>query len=366
MFGSRRASSEVRQQQIVEATLDLLAQVPLDQLSTRQIARSIGVSQPALFRHFRSRDDLLLAVIASSRTELAKVAESILSELREPSAQLEALARQLLRHLDRNPGLVRLMFANVASGNGPVLGALRQLHSMQMSLVAELVRQGQREGAFDRSLDARDAATLFGGFLQGLTLTRRLEPSADPLEIEGRRLFALWLNGIRAGVAQQQAAPLRPIPVAKGDGLRVIDVRPLLARGTDPLDTVLEAVAAVGPGGVVKISAPFRPAPLIALLSRRGHAVRDAELGPRNFTLEIVHGGQPEPEDLRELEPPEPLERVLGATAELAAGGVYLARLPRHPWLLFPHLRERGLEWCVHDEPDGTALLRVYKPGAPK
>jgi AcrR family transcriptional regulator len=361
IFGARRAKSEVRQQQIVAATLALLAEVPLDQLSTRQIARAIGVSQPALFRHFTSRDELLLAVIGASRSELARVAERILSEGQDPPAQLEALARELLRHLDRNPGLPRLMFANVAAGDGPVLGALRQLHSMQMSLVAELVRQGQRDGAFDPSIDPRDAATLFGGFLQGLTLTRRLEPSTDPLEIEGRRLCALWLKGLRATQPQQANAP-GVTAVAQRDGLRALDVRPLLGQGIDPLDAVLEAVTAVGPGGVVKITAPFRPAPLIALLSSRGHAVRDEALGPRHFTVEVVNAGKPEPEDLRELEPPEPLERVLGASATLAPGGVYLARLPRHPRLLLPHLGQRGLAWSVYDEPDGSALLRVYRP----
>jgi TetR/AcrR family transcriptional regulator len=361
MFGTRRAKSDVRRQQIVEATLSLLAEFPLDQLSTRQIARAIGVSQPALFRHFSSRDDLLLAVIAASRAELAGVAESILSEGSDPSAQLQALARQLLDHLDRNPGLPRLLFANVASGEGPLLSAIRQLYSMQTSLVAELVRQGQREGVFERSVDARDAATAFGGFLQGLTVTRRLEPSSEPLAIEGGRLFALWLNAIRRTSPLPAAASQSAELPAQRDGLRVLDVRPLLASGVDPLEAVLDAVGAVGPGGVVKISAPFRPAPLIALLSRRGHAVRDGQIGPGDFALEVVHGGQPEPEDLRDLEPPEPLERVLRATAELAPGGVYLARLPRHPRLLFPHLRKRGLDWAVCDEPDGTALLRVYK-----
>jgi hypothetical protein len=56
------------------------------------------------------------------------------------------------------------------------------------------------------------------------------------------------------------------------------------------------------------------------------------------------------------------LERVLHVTATLPAGEVYIARLPRYPRLLIQHLDGRGLLWAVHDEPDGTALLRVKKP----
>jgi uncharacterized protein (DUF2249 family) len=243
-----------------------------------------------------------------------------------------------------------------------LLAAVQQLYSMQTSLVAELVRQGQREGDFDSSLDARDAATLFVGFIQSATSRRRLEASAEPLELEGRRLFELWLRGVRAhGPPRVSVRSLEP-GAPRSDGLVVLDVRPLLSQGIDPLENVLSAVEAVGPGGVVKLSVPFRPAPLIALLSARGHRLRDEQCGPRLWTLEIIVGGRPLPEDLRSLEAPEPLERVLEACGGLAEGSVYLARLPRNPTLLVPHLRQRGLGFQVHEEADGTAFLRVYRP----
>lgn len=361
MFGSRRGKSDARREQIVQATLTLLADIPLDQLSTRQIAREIGVSQPALFRHFGSKEDLLLAAIESSRVSLGAVAEAVLREPGGAEKQLEALALRLLEHLEKNPGLPRLLFANVAAGDGPMLGTIKQLHAMQSSLIAELVRQGQREGAFDPSLDPRDAALLFMGFLQGLTLTRKLVASAEPPAAQGRRLFELWKRSVR------NAGTAKPVPevateAARRGEVRVLDVRPLLQQGIDPLDHVLETLPQLGPGGVLKIRAPFRPAPLIALLSSRGYHVGDERFDNRLFALEIWANGEPEPEDLRELEPPEPLERVLAACAELPAGGLYRARMPRHPRLLIPHLAQRGLGWSVCDEPDGTAFLSVVKP----
>ena len=77
----------------------------------------------------------------------------------------------------------------------------------------------------------------------------------------------------------------------------------------------------------------------------------------------MICGGAPAVvEDLRELEPPEPLERVLLASAALAPGAAYLARLPRHPHLLVPHLRERGLGFAILEHADGSALLRVERP----
>lgn len=356
----RRAKTDVRQQQIVEAALALLADSPLDQLSTRQIARALGISQPALFRHFASRDELLMAVIAATQKQLGEIAQGVLSEPVGPTAKLEALARALLRHLHRHPGLPRLLFANVASGEGPLFDALKQLYSMQRALVAELTRDAQRAGELDPSIDARDAATLFVGMLQSITLIRRLEVRQDSLEEEGRRLLAIWLRGVRATSGAPATLPVESLPVP--EGLRTLDVRPILEQGIDPLDAILEVLAAVGPGGVLKLTAPFRPEPLLALLGGRGHALEVRRVGPREFQVEVIHGGQPAPEDLRDLPAPEPMERVLVAVSALPPGGVYLARVPRSPRLLVPHLRERGLVHQTYEEPDGSALVRVYRP----
>lgn len=363
-LGLGREKSDIRQRQIVDAVLGLLADCPLDQLSTRQIARVLGISQPALFRHFVSRDAVLLGVIAQTRSELGAIVESVLVSKLAPLARLEALAVALFDHLQRHPGLPRLLFANVASGQGPVFAALKQLYSMQSSLVSELIREAQRLGEVDSGIDARDAATLFIGLLQSATLLRRLEPRDEPLTEEGRRLLAIWVRGVR----QRDELPPPELEAGDGkatahaDGLRALDVRPLLARGVDPLDVILGELDAVGPSGVVEITAPFRPAPLIALLTGRGHAVREQEIGPRHWTVEVIHGGRPEPVDLTDLEPPEPMQRVLEACGSLEPGGVFIARLPRHPRPLLPLLRERGLSFAVHDQPEGGALLRVYRP----
>lgn len=360
-FGLRREKTAVRRRQIVEATLSLLADCPLDQLTTRQIARALGVSQPALFRHFTSREQLLLGVIAHTAESLGTVVQGVALGPGGALERLEALGLTLLEHLDTHPGLPRLLFANVASGEGPVLDALRSLYAVQRSLVTELVREGQRAGEIDPRLEPHDAATLFVGALQSVTLIRRLDARDGSLVDEGRRLLAIWRQGVRT--TDGSAASAVDVPsTPHANGLRALDVRPVLARGVDPLEVILEQLDAVGPSGVLVLTAPFRPAPLLRLLVARGHGVRDQQVGPEEFVVEITHGSHPLVEELCDLEPPEPLERVLTATATLAPGGVYLARLPRNPRLLLPRLGERGLDFRVHEARDGTALLRVYRP----
>ena len=69
----------------------------------------------------------------------------------------------------------------------------------------------------------------------------------------------------------------------------------------------------------------------------------------------------PEIIDLRDLEAPEPLEKILLACAQLGPGQRYLARLPHVPGPLFPHLQARGLDWQVHEEADGSAVIMIRR-----
>lgn len=370
LFTPRIATTE-RREQIVAATLRLLARTPIESLTTRKLAAELGLSQPAMFRHFASREALLLAVVAYARTELESLAAGIVERGGPALRQLRSLGHALLEHVERQPGLPRLLFASATPAAGPVRDALRHVVAMQGALLAELVRQGQREGELDPTCDADRAAVLFLGMLQGMVLRWEILARNGSLVAQFDPTFDLWLHGVTAresghGAAHDAAAvPSRPTAVTSTPctaPLVALDVRPLIASGVDPLATILATLEGLPCGGVLVLDAPFRPAPLLSLLTRRGHTVIAEALDADRWRVEVVKAGEPAREDLRALEPPEPLERVLTACSGLSPGDVYLARVPRFPRMLVPHLRQRGLTFDVLEDVDGTVLLRVVKP----
>ena len=75
----------------------------------------------------------------------------------------------------------------------------------------------------------------------------------------------------------------------------------------------------------------------------------------------VLGSGTPKIVDLREMEAPEPMEKVLLACSQLDDGQFFLAHLPHIPMPLFPHLELRGLRWWVHEEADQSALILIRK-----
>ncbi|WP_328291845.1 TetR/AcrR family transcriptional regulator C-terminal domain-containing protein [Kineococcus sp. NBC_00420] len=54
--------SKINRETVVAEALDLLDEVGLDAVSTRALARRLGVEQPSLYWHFRKKEDLLTAM----------------------------------------------------------------------------------------------------------------------------------------------------------------------------------------------------------------------------------------------------------------------------------------------------------------
>ena len=69
----------------------------------------------------------------------------------------------------------------------------------------------------------------------------------------------------------------------------------------------------------------------------------------------------PEITDLRGLEAPQPMEKILSACAQMGPDDYYLAHLPHVPAPLFPILATRELDWQVFEQDDESALVLIKR-----
>ena len=354
-------ASADRQQQIAKALLGLLADQPLEAVTTRQIAQAVGLTQPALFRHFRSRDAIVQAALSQMRAEIGTLAQTILAQPLPAQGRLQALAGGLASHIELHPGLPRLLFRDVALlGPAQDRPLVQGLVSMLRALVAELVRGTQAEGQVPAEVDAAQSARLFVALLQGVLLQWQLDGRTQALKPQVELLLTFWLAGLRAGEPRAEVAPTPIAPPSPA--LVLLDVRPILQSGVDPLDAILAALARLPTDGLLKICVPFRPAPLLTLLGGKGLRALVLPTTAGLWEVEVLAPQAPDLVDLRDLEAPQPLEQVLLATSRLQAGQAAMFRVPRLPIALLPHLQARGIAHMTLQEWDGSALLHLRRP----
>ncbi len=365
MIRSRqRKKPNERRQQIIETVYDLLAEVHLEALTTRRIAKELGLSQPALFRHFPSRASLMLAVLEHAQQTLGAIGQRALEVDGQAPETLLALLDGLFCHVQAHPGLPRLLFGHVSDDSHELQLALRRLISMQVNLVGALVQQGQSSGHLRSGLQPQVAATALVGMVQGTILQWEVQGRPADLPLQAPQLLELWLQGAgrRSGapIAEREPSKVPPAVDASQSGLRALDVRPILDAGEDPLQAILTHVEQLPSPGVLELTVPFLPKPLLTLLKKRGMAVSTRTY--KSLHLVQVCTEASEPSDFRDLEAPQPMVQVLAGAEGLGPGEAFLARLPRMPHPLLEQLRSRNFSFETLLSPDESALVRVVRP----
>lgn len=161
-----------------------------------------------------------------------------------------------------------------------------------------------------------------------------------------------------------------------------VDVRPILRAGGEPFSFIMAALERLEPGQGVRLYATFKPVPLFAVMADRGFSHSAQPLDGGEWEVLFTPAAEPKPAasvsgkaafddwpepsvrlDNRDLEPPEPMVRILGAAEKLAPGETLSALLRREPVFLFPQLEKRGFRWLGGFSPDGaTYELTVRAP----
>ncbi len=65
--------------------------------------------------------------------------------------------------------------------------------------------------------------------------------------------------------------------------------------------------------------------------------------------------------DLRDLEPPQPMVKILAALESMEPGGRLLALLPRKPVYFLPHIEEANHSYTLHQRDEDTWELQITK-----
>lgn len=196
----QRRSAEDRKSQIIAQVLRLASEIGPDRMSTTDVARAVGISQPAVFRHFPTKGDLWVAV-----------AEDVSATLREHWATAETRAQTSLERLlgligaqlaaiTERPALPSILFSRELTVDNPPLREVfdRLLASFQSRLAAA-VGEMQSEGMLRPDIDARDAAVLLASIVQGVAIRWALGNRGFDLVSEGKRLVEVQLTLMSAG-----------------------------------------------------------------------------------------------------------------------------------------------------------------------
>lgn len=183
---------------IAAAALRILEKEGADAVTMRRVAKAVGITAMAIYRHYPGRAALLNAVAEDGFAALA----ASLRKRRLAGTVDERLEKMGDLYLDqalRNPQLFDLMFLKPREGARRYPSDFKARRSPTATQVADLVAEGMHDGTF-RDDDVWEIAFEMGALSHGLILLYlggRIELSRTAFRALYRRSFRRYLNGLR-------------------------------------------------------------------------------------------------------------------------------------------------------------------------
>lgn len=190
-----RKSAQDRKAEIELAALALAFEAGPDRVTTGMIADRLGLTQPAIYKHFPRKDDIWNAITKSLGAQVRANIADATARAATPVARLRLLVLGHLRLVHRTPALPQIMVTRDPNGQQSAARAeIQSAMTEYFQALTSAIVDGQGNASLRAETNAKDLATLVFGIIQSLVL--RMLVTRDPAVLleDSERLLDLQLS----------------------------------------------------------------------------------------------------------------------------------------------------------------------------
>lgn len=204
-MSTRKMSSRSRKQQILSAAMTVFADKGFEGATMDDIVAEAGLSKGGLYWHFKSKDDIITAILKAFFDDEMVTLKSAINEEGSAETRLRELAEHTGQEMARAFGLmpIALEFYAVAARQAEVRSFVSDYFRTYHEGLVQLLQQGIDAGEF-RDLDVDEVATALIATFEGLAILWTVNPEAIDLPHQVSASVHLFLGGILSDENNEQ------------------------------------------------------------------------------------------------------------------------------------------------------------------
>lgn len=183
-----------RQIEIMEAATMRIDQYGIQELTIKNLASDLGLSEAALYRHFKSKNEIMLGLLNYFIFEMKERLSLIISNQNTtPTNQLKEIFTSQLNKFITKPAIVSVIFSEgIFQFNKELSQVVSTMMELMQTNICAIVKKGQEEGAFSDLIGYSTISTIIMGSMRVTVLKWKLFGHKSNLIEEGNTV----LNGI--------------------------------------------------------------------------------------------------------------------------------------------------------------------------
>ena len=180
-----------RQIEIMEAATARIDKHGIQNLTIKNLAADIGLSEPALYRHFKSKNEILLGLLNFFMMELKDRMKGIILQSNESAGdELRAIFNSQFETFTRRPAIVSVIFAESIFHFDEVLSKkVAEIMSLMHQFVRSNIERGQKTGQYSKLINVPTLTTIIVGSIRLTVLKWKLTQHKSNLVKDGRAVL---------------------------------------------------------------------------------------------------------------------------------------------------------------------------------
>ena len=179
-----------RQQEIIEQAIKLIHQGGIQRVTMKNLSKRLGISEPAIYRHFESKRAILLSMLGQfkqrSKNHLIRALEMEGTNI----ARLETVFLEHSGQFVKNPHMTSVVFSEEAFQDDSGLSeTVFAVMSFAHDTIADIIGEAQKVGEIRPDVPKEHLALIILGALRLMVKRWRLSNYAFDLEQESRRVW---------------------------------------------------------------------------------------------------------------------------------------------------------------------------------
>jgi AcrR family transcriptional regulator len=154
-----RLKAPQRREQLIGVATRLFARHGFDATTTASIAEAAGVTEPILYRHFKSKQDLFVAIVRATSQQTIQEWEDLIVDIVDPAERIRAIAQAVPAHIKRLGDAYHVLHGALSTSRDKKVHAVLREHYDQIEVFfRKVIVDGHKTGVFRTDLDAKSGA----------------------------------------------------------------------------------------------------------------------------------------------------------------------------------------------------------------
>ncbi|WP_262250102.1 TetR/AcrR family transcriptional regulator [Parapedobacter soli] len=176
-----------RQIEIMEAATNRISKFGIQNLTIKTLAEDIGLSEPALYRHFKSKNEILLSLLAYFNSEMKNRIQSLPFKPNYTEGdKLRAIFNSQLQTFINKPAIVSVIFAeSIFHFDNSLSNKVSEIMDLMHQYVKTNIEKGQRNGTYNKLIGASTLTTIILGGMRMTVLKWKISGHKSNLMKDG-------------------------------------------------------------------------------------------------------------------------------------------------------------------------------------